>query len=54
MKKWAYMIPVYSYLVRAGNWAISDEDKTEGQNVVPEIYREDVAAYLAERDAKSA
>ena len=54
MKKWAYMIPIYAYLVRARKWAISDEDKAEGQNVVPEIYREDVAAYLAERAAKSA
>lgn len=49
MKKWAYMIPVYAYLVRHGTWAISEEDKQEGQKVVPEIYREDVAAYLAER-----
>lgn len=30
MKKWAYMIPIYAYLVRARKWAISDEDKTEG------------------------
>ncbi|WP_315002258.1 CD1375 family protein [uncultured Selenomonas sp.] len=49
MKKWAYMIPVYAYLVRAGAWAISEEDKKDDQKVVPEIYREDVAAYLAER-----
>ena len=48
MKKWAYMIPIYAYLVRAGKWAISEEDKTEGQKVVPEVYRDDVAAYLAE------
>ena len=48
MKKWAYMIPVYAYLVRHGAWAISEEDKTtDDQKVVPEIYREDVAAYLA-------
>ena len=49
MKKWSYMIPVYALLVRSGKWAISEEDKTEGQKVTPEIYREDVAAYLAER-----
>lgn len=49
MKKWSYMIPVYALLVRSGKWAISEEDKTEGQKVIPEIYREDVAAYLAER-----
>ena len=50
MKKWSYMIPVYAYLVRRGTWAISEEDKTsDDQKVVPEIYREDVAAYLAER-----
>ena len=49
MKKGAYMIPVYAYLVRHGTWAISEEDKKDDQKVVPEIYREDVAAYLAER-----
>ena len=49
MKKWTYMIPIYAYLVRAGAWAISEEDKTrDDQKIVPEIYREDVAAYLAE------
>lgn len=48
MKKWSYMIPVYVYLVRRGTWAISEEDKKEGQKVVPEVYRDDVAAYLAE------
>ncbi len=52
MKKWAYMIPIYAYLVRAGAWAISEEDKTrDDQKVVPEIYREDVATYLAEHAA---
>ena len=49
MKKWSYMIPVYAYLVRHGTWAISEQDKKDNQKVVPEIYREDVAAYLAER-----
>lgn len=43
------MIPVYAYLVRRETWAISEEDKTrDDQKVVPEIYREDVAAYLVE------
>lgn len=51
MTKWAYMIPIYAYLVRAGAWAISEEDKKDDQKVVPEIYREDVAAYLAEHVA---
>ena len=51
MKKWAYMIPIYAYLVRAGKYAISDEDKTEGQKVVPQVYQEDVALYLAEHAA---
>lgn len=51
MKKWPYMIPVYAYLVRRGAWAISEEDKKEGQKVVPEVYREDVAAYLVEHAA---
>ena len=52
MKKWSYMVPVYAYLVRTGKLAISEEDKTsDNQKVVPEVYREDVAAYLAERAA---
>ena len=51
MKKWSYMIPVYALLVRSGKWAISEEDKTEGQKVVPQVYQEDVAAYLAEHVA---
>ena len=51
MKKWAYMIPVSAYLVRHGTWAISEEDKKDDQKVVPEIYREDVATYLAEHVA---
>ena len=52
MTKWTYMIPIYAYLVRAGAWAISEEDKTkEDQKVVPEIYREDVAVYLTEHAA---
>ena len=51
MKKWSYMIPVYALLVRSGKWAISEEDKTEGQKVVPQVYQADVAAYLAEHAA---
>lgn len=51
MKKYAYMIPIYAYLVRAGKYAISDEDKQEGQKVVPQVYQEDVALYLAEHAA---
>ena len=52
MKKWPYMIPIYAYLVRSGKWAISEEYKMrDDQKVVPEIYREDVAAYLAEHVA---
>ena len=42
--KYKYMIPVYALLVRAGKWVIADEDK---KPVVPELYREDVAEYLA-------
>ena len=51
MKKWPYMIPVYAYLVRTGRWVISEEDKKDEQKVVPEVYREDVAAYLVEHAA---
>lgn len=53
MTKWAYMIPIYAYLVRAGAWAISDGDKTkDDQKVVSEVYRADVAEYLAKRAAE--
>lgn len=48
MKKYSYMIPVYAYLVRKEKYAISEDDKTEGQKVVPALYQEDVAAYLTE------
>ena len=54
MKKYTYMIPIYAYLVRNGKYAISEEDKTEGQKVVPEIYQADVAMYLAEHAAQGA
>ncbi len=54
MKKHAYMIPIYAYLVRMGKYAISEDEKTdEGQKVVPEIYREDVALHIAEKEAES-
>ena len=45
-----YMVPVYAYLVRIGRWIIADEDNTENKPVVPELYREDVAEYLATRE----
>ena len=48
MKKCPYMIQIYDYLVRRGTCAISEEDKKDDQKVVPEVYREDVAAYLVE------
>ena len=48
--KYKYMIPVYALLVRAGKWVITDEDNTENKPVVPELYREDVATYLAEHE----
>lgn len=51
MKKYAYMVPIYAYLVRLGKYAISEEDKTEGQDVVPEVYQADVATYLAKHAA---
>ena len=51
MKKWPDMIPVYAYLVRRGTWASSEEDKKVAQKVVPEVYREDVAAYLVKHAA---
>lgn len=51
MKKHSYMIPIYAYLVRAGKYAISEDEKTEGQKVVPEIYREDVALHIAEKES---
>ena len=54
MKKHAYMIPIYAYLVRMGKYAISEDEKTfEGQKVVHEIYREYVAVNIAEKEAES-
>ena len=47
MKKYSYMIPVYAFLVKKGKYAISEESKEEGQKVVPVIYQEDVALYIA-------
>lgn len=52
MKKYSYMIPVYAFLVRHEKYAISEESKTEGQKVVPAIYQEDVALYIAEHAEK--
>ncbi|BEU87463.1 hypothetical protein TAMA11512_21290 [Selenomonas sp. TAMA-11512] len=48
MKKQPFMIPIYAELIRLGRYANSEEEKTEGQKVVPAIYREDVAMHLAE------
>ena len=45
--KYKYMIPVYALLVRAGKWLVIDEDNADGKPVVLEMYREDVAEYLA-------
>lgn len=42
-----YMVPVYAYLVSIGRWLIADEDNADKKPVVPELYREDVAEYLA-------
>lgn len=52
MKKYSYMIPVYAFLVRHEKYAISEESKAEGQKVVPVIYQEDVALYIAEHAEK--
>ena len=52
MKKYSYMIPVYAFLVRHEKFAISEESKAEGQKVVPVIYQEDVALYIAEHAEK--
>ena len=45
-----YMVPVYAYLVSIGRWLIADEGNAESKPVVPELYREDVAEYLATRE----
>ncbi|EJP32324.1 hypothetical protein HMPREF1147_1350 [Selenomonas sp. FOBRC9] len=45
-----YMIPVYALLVRAGKWLVVDEDNEDKKPIVPELYREDVAEYLATRE----
>ena len=51
MNKYTYMKQIYAYLVREGKDAISDEEEQEGQKVVPQVYREDVALYLGGHDA---
>lgn len=48
--KYKYMIPVYALLVRAGKWLVVDEDNEDKKPVVPELYREDVAEYLAKHE----
>ena len=45
-----YIVPVYAYLVSIGRWLIADEDNADKKPVVPELYREDVAEYLATRE----
>ena len=44
-----YLIYAYATLVRAGKIALSAEEATEGQKVVPEAYAEKVAEYLIEK-----
>ena len=44
-----YLIYAYATLVRAGKMALSAEEATEGQKVVPEAYAEKVAEYLIEK-----
>lgn len=46
---YSYMIPVYALLVKAGKWAISEDDNPYSLPVVPELYQEKVATYLAQQ-----
>ena len=49
---YSYMIPVYvlyALLVKAGKWAISEDDNPDSLPVVPELYQEKVATYLAQQ-----
>lgn len=43
-----YMIPVYGRLVMAGVYTLDENDK--GKNMVPEIYVELVAEWLAKQE----
>ncbi|MED1665065.1 CD1375 family protein [Brevibacillus laterosporus] len=45
-----YMIPVYVYLVKSGEWAI--EPVKNAQKILPEAYRLPVAEFLADQGNK--
>ncbi|MGG1441582.1 CD1375 family protein [Brevibacillus laterosporus] len=45
-----YMIPVYAYLVKSGEWAI--EPMKNAQKILPEAYRLPVAEFLADQGNK--
>ena len=46
-----YMIPVYALLVKGGKYAITADGNTGNLPVVPAVYQEPVAAYLAKQVA---
>lgn len=44
-----YMINVYGKLVMAGKYTLDETEVSEGVKLVPELYQERVAQWLAER-----
>ena len=51
MTIYGYMIIAYGVLVKGGRYALTPDDNPKNLKVVPEAYRERVAAWLAERNA---
>ena len=45
-KLYTYKAKAYAWLIRAGEYALSEEDNDNDLPVVPEEYRELVATYL--------
>lgn len=51
MTIYGYMIIAYGVLVKGGRYVLMPDDNPKNLKVVPEAYRERVAAWLAERNA---
>ncbi|MCR8980724.1 CD1375 family protein [Brevibacillus laterosporus] len=45
-----YMIPVYAFLVKSGEWAIEPVENVK--KILPEAYRMPVAEFLADQSNK--
>ena len=49
MKVQEFMIAIYGYLVSVGKYALTKNDRKEGQKVIPVAYIEAVAEWIAKR-----